>query len=581
MAGTIFINYRREDSIGTAGRLRDRLALTFGHKNLFMDVDSIPAGVDFLTYLNKQVAACDVVLVVIGQNWLDSKDESGRRRLDNPDDFVAVEIAAALARDIRVIPVLVDEARMPKADKLPDPIKLLARRNAVEVRHTHFGRDAEALIEKIRSAFDGGSVESRSWRMMAMVLAGAAVPVVLLVGWIGYSWMSETQPTASIGPVPDTIATVTAKPQVDERLAAENERKRVEGEARARYSALLNQGTTDAKINANDKAIATFSEAIRLNPGAPAAFYERGVVYRNKSNYDKAIADYNEAIRLDPGNTSAFSERCFAYRSISEYDKAIADCNKAIRLDPNNASAFTDRGVAFTREADHKRAMTDYDKAVSVDPKYAGAFLYRGLAFTRKGNLDQATADYNEAIRLVNEAIQSDSNNARALVIRCVAYGDKGDSDRAIADCNEAIRLNPEYAIAFIDRGVVYERKGDTDRAITNYNEAIRLNPNAANALVNRGIAYSKKGDQDRATDYNKAIRLNPKESSPYLNRGVAYARKGDNDRAIADYGEAIMRNPKFALAFCNRGRAKLKINDASCNEDIAQARQLNASVCP
>ena len=297
MAGTIFINYRREDSISTAGRLRDRLAQAFGEKNLFMDVDSIPAGVDFLKYLDKQVAACDVILVVIGKNWLDSKDESGRRRLDNPDDFVAVEIAAALARDIRVIPVLVDEARLPKADKLPDPIKLLVRRNAVEVRNTQFGRDADALIEKIRSAFDSDSVEPRSRRVMAVVLAGAAVAVVLLVGWIGYSWMSETQPTASIAPVADTIATVTAKPQVDERLAAENERKRVEGETRARYSALLNQGTTDAKINANDKAIATFSEAIRLNPGAPAAFYERGTVYRNKSNYDKAIADYNEAIR--------------------------------------------------------------------------------------------------------------------------------------------------------------------------------------------------------------------------------------------------------------------------------------------
>ena len=121
-----------------------------------------------------------------------------------------------------------------------------------------------------------------------------------------------------------------------------------------------------------------------------------------------------------------------------------------------------------------------------------------------------------------------------------------------------------------------------TTTSDSQYNEAIRLNPNAVNALVNRGIAYSKKGDQDRAiADYNKAIQLNPKESSPYLNRGVAYARKGDNDRAIADYGEAIMRDPKFALAFCNRGRAKLKINDASGNEDIAQARQLNASVCP
>src|SRR5215471_2734228 len=255
MAGTIFINYRREDSIGTAGRLRDRLAQAFGQSNLFMDVDNIPAGVDFLTYLNKQVAACDVLLVVIGRNWLDSKDESGRRRLENPDDFVAVEIAAALARDIRVIPILVDDARMPKADKLPDPIKLLARRNAVELRHTHFHRDAQALIGKIRSAFDGGSVKPRLRRVMAVAgvaVAGAAVAAVAVAfqfGWISYPWMS-VPPTASIDPVADTIATVTAKPQVDERLAQENERKRAQGEMRARYSALLNRGTTDAKINA-------------------------------------------------------------------------------------------------------------------------------------------------------------------------------------------------------------------------------------------------------------------------------------------------------------------------------------------
>jgi TIR domain len=98
MAGKIFINYRRDDAISTAGRLHDRLAQTFGRNNLFMDVDHIPAGVDFVDYLHSQVAACDVFLAVIGPNWLDAKDDSGRRRFDNPDDFVTIEIAAALAR---------------------------------------------------------------------------------------------------------------------------------------------------------------------------------------------------------------------------------------------------------------------------------------------------------------------------------------------------------------------------------------------------------------------------------------------------------------------------------------------------
>ena len=112
MAGKIFINYRRDDLIGMAGRLHDRLAQTFGRDKLFMDVDHIPVGEDFVTHLNNQVAECDVVLVVIGPGWLRAKDKAGQRRLQQPDDFVAIEIAAALARNIRVIPVLVDGARM-------------------------------------------------------------------------------------------------------------------------------------------------------------------------------------------------------------------------------------------------------------------------------------------------------------------------------------------------------------------------------------------------------------------------------------------------------------------------------------
>src|SRR5262252_9918975 len=164
MAGKIFINYRRDDSMSTAGRLHDRLAQTFGRKNLFMDVDHIPAGVDFVDFLRSQVAACDVFLATIGPNWLDAKDDSGRRRFDNSDDFVAIEIAAALARNIRVIPVLVDGARTPKADKLPDSIKPLVRRNAVEVRNAQFGRDAEALIERIREALSDKRIRVGRWR---------------------------------------------------------------------------------------------------------------------------------------------------------------------------------------------------------------------------------------------------------------------------------------------------------------------------------------------------------------------------------------------------------------------------------
>jgi len=114
-------------------------------------------------YLPSQVAACDVFLAVIGPNWLDAKDDDGRRRFDNPADFVTIEITAALARNIRVIPVLVDGARTPKTDKLPDSIKPLVRRNAVEVRNTNFGRDAKALAEKVREALKTARPVTRRW----------------------------------------------------------------------------------------------------------------------------------------------------------------------------------------------------------------------------------------------------------------------------------------------------------------------------------------------------------------------------------------------------------------------------------
>jgi TIR domain-containing protein len=126
MAGNIFISYRRDESSGMAGRLHDRMAETFGENKLFMDVDNVPVGRDFEAYLHSQVAACDAMMAIIGPKWLDAKDETEQRRLDSPEDFVRVEIAAALARNIPVIPVLIDGARLPKASELPDPLKPLA-----------------------------------------------------------------------------------------------------------------------------------------------------------------------------------------------------------------------------------------------------------------------------------------------------------------------------------------------------------------------------------------------------------------------------------------------------------------------
>ena len=111
-----------------------RLEQAFPLEHLFMDIDDIAPGLDFVRVLDEHVAECDALLAVIGKGWIDASDAKGARRLDDPNDFVRIEIAAALSRGKRVIPVLVGDARMPRADELPEELRPLSRRNAVRTR---------------------------------------------------------------------------------------------------------------------------------------------------------------------------------------------------------------------------------------------------------------------------------------------------------------------------------------------------------------------------------------------------------------------------------------------------------------
>lgn len=143
----IFISYRREDSQHQADRLHAALSRKMPKKNIFIDVDNIPVGVDFVKHLDQQVGECDVLLALIGPDWLEAKNpQNGNRRLDDPKDFVRIEIASALKRGIPVAPVLLDGAAFPPEHRLPEDLRALTRRNGVEVRRLTFDADAERLI---------------------------------------------------------------------------------------------------------------------------------------------------------------------------------------------------------------------------------------------------------------------------------------------------------------------------------------------------------------------------------------------------------------------------------------------------
>jgi hypothetical protein len=147
----IFISYRRDDSEGEAGRLFDDLTREFGSNSVFMDVAGIRPGVDFVQAIEQNVADCGVLLAIIGPTWASIANASGQRRLDDPNDFVVLEIASALKREVPVIPVLVHAAKMPSQDQLPESLKSFSHRNSVELSHARWPSDVQLLIEALNS----------------------------------------------------------------------------------------------------------------------------------------------------------------------------------------------------------------------------------------------------------------------------------------------------------------------------------------------------------------------------------------------------------------------------------------------
>jgi hypothetical protein len=179
MAG-VFISYRREDSPGHAGRVFDRVRAKFGGDIVFMDVTAIDAGADFVDAIDQAVGTCDVLLAIIGPQWSSAADSAGRRRLDSATDFVRLEIAGALKRNVRVVPVLVDGAQLPTASDLSEDLQPLLRRNAIELRDARWDVDIDQLLASLERIVkrppEALRLEKPATRVR--VLAGVAVVAV-------------------------------------------------------------------------------------------------------------------------------------------------------------------------------------------------------------------------------------------------------------------------------------------------------------------------------------------------------------------------------------------------------------------
>jgi tetratricopeptide (TPR) repeat protein len=442
MSDQIFISYRRDDAAYVTGHINDRLRKEFGDDSIFTDVDRIALGVDFRTTLDLMVSQCQILLAVIGHDWLTVKNKDGQVRLQDPTDFFRIEIESALARDIPVIPLLVAGTKMPSKDELPESLEELAFRNGTQIRpdpdfHTDIdrlikslkghlvelsdGADPSEIVENMETAQEPAKQEkdrTLKIRMPKLVFWPLVVAgVALMAGGSWYVWQQyEGQiraANAALEEVQKSAAEAEAKREADALAEA---RREADADADAKREA-------DAIAEAGRQADV---EAQRLSD----------VEAQRKADADdetqlQAEADAEAQLKAD------------AYLEVRRQVQAEARREAERKV---SASAAINRGMSLAGRGDHVAAVENYSEAIALGADPAFVHKQRGASYFSLGDYEAAIKDYDVAIRL-NE------KNANAYYSRSKSHFALENFEAAREDCNTAIGLGPDYANAYYENG--------------------------------------------------------------------------------------------------------------------------------
>jgi tetratricopeptide (TPR) repeat protein len=381
----IFISYRREETAAYAGRLFDRLSDHFGEDRVFMDVDSIAIGVDFTEAVIEAVSGCVILLALIGRDWSTVADSRGKRRLDNPDDFVRIEIEAALQRDIRVVPVLVDGASLPQADDLPSSLRSLTRRQALEVSHTSFRSEVARLItaaDEVFKAARGRSVsppktsgrDRRVEQRGQQELSGA-----------------ETTPRQK-------------GPQAA-RSAPDLRRERFAQDDPQRVTLFLREARKCSDDEKYDLAIGHFTDALGLDPNNQNIFIERGNACWYAGLLGQAISDFDQALQIGPDSASVLSSRGQALAEAGRFTEAVVDLQRVILQAGKPGMSFVvayshnGLGLAYGGLGMFDRALSEFDLSLRQSPGNAWVYFNRGVTYDRMGQYGKALTEFQQALK--------------------------------------------------------------------------------------------------------------------------------------------------------------------------------------
>lgn len=586
---TVFISYRREDSGPFAARLFDRLCEHFGDSHVFRDVDGIEPGDDFAKLINERIAASDAVLVVIGPRWLTITDDKGKRRLDQPKDFVVAEIRAALAGGKRIIPVLVDGAKVPPEKSLPAAIRSMLRHNAAELSDSRFGFDVERVVEAIESS--GGLRrwwdrplrllrDARGQRRGAMIvsalgaLAGVAALLYTLLG------PPKLAPLEMDSPEQVQAFLVDKRSRIDAELRAtpahqtelhallDSERRGIERRLAdlARTTERHNeqrQRVDDQLAAQNDADARAAREALRRSDSSPAR--ERLTQTADGPDAVKAAA-------------AAFQLGELAYAD-ADYRNALPRLKQAARLQPGNADYLTAAGRLAQELGDLDQARRDLDTALAIrrqaqtpgDASLIDSFV--NLALVNKDMRRHADAEalYLEALDSLAGANPPDAarvalvKNNLAQLYRAAAPDTAEMRTKIEALLRDSLALTRQAhgaeslptATAMNNQAAFYAASGATGTAQPLYESALALrekllpadHPDIAASLNNLAALHAGDGRPEQAVPlYLRALEIQRRAfgaehrsvATTLNNLGQAYHRLGRPADAETSYRRAL-----------------------------------------
>ena len=274
---------------------------------------------------------------------------------------------------------------------------------------------------------------------------------------------------------------------------------------------------------------------IQLPDDLARTHYNQGNAWSTRKEYDKAIAEFTDAIRLEPNHNMAYIGRGNALLKKGDHDKALADCNAAIQINPRVGVAYSVRAIVWLGKGDATKAFADFDESIRLDPTDPEVYSWRAEIYLAMKDSERALADLKEAIRL-------DPKHPHAYNIRANIQNFKGEYDQAISDCNQAILLDPGNtlnALPYFTRGLAWFKKGDYDKAISDFDSGISINKNADTQYLARGDVWFAKKKYDKAiSDYEEAIRVKP--THPMAYKKLAWLRATCSDAKLRDGIKAV-----------------------------------------